>query len=40
MSVMWVTGGFAEDAGQEGASSRVASATIRVKKTEAETGTT
>ena len=30
VSVMWVTGSFAEDAGQEGASSRLALTTIRV----------
>ena len=30
VSVMWATGGFAEDEGQEGASSRLALTTIRV----------
>jgi len=30
MSVTWATGGFAEDAGQEGALSRLALSTIRV----------
>ena len=30
MSVMWATSGFAEDAGQQGASSRLALTIVRV----------